>query len=65
MPRPVRRRRIAGYLGSSTAFNDAIEKYAVAYADQVERDYEALRIAMRNGLIRTEASGSLLETVLA
>jgi Uncharacterized protein conserved in bacteria (DUF2252) len=53
----------AGYLGSSIIFDDAIEKYAVASADQVER--ETFRVVLRNGLIRTEASGSLLETMLA
>jgi hypothetical protein len=43
----------------------AIEKYAVAYAEKVERDYERFRIAVRNGLIETEASRSLLETMIA
>jgi hypothetical protein len=40
-------------------------KHAVAYADQVERDYETFRIAVRNGLIRTVAGGSPLETMIA
>lgn len=56
---------ISGYLGSGTAFDDAIEKYALAYADQVERDYETFRGAARSGRIRTETSGSLVETMIA
>jgi uncharacterized protein (DUF2252 family) len=56
---------ISGYLGSSDAFDDAIDKYARAYADQVERDYESFRAAARSGRIRTETSGSLVETMIA
>ena len=55
---------IAGYLGSSEAFDEAVAKYALAYADQVERDYETFRAAARNGLIQTETSGSLTETMI-
>lgn len=32
---------IAGYLGKSDVFDEAIEKFAIAYADQTERDYAA------------------------
>ena len=39
--------RISGYLGKSDAFDAAIEKFAVAYADQTERDHEALVKAVR------------------
>lgn len=56
---------IAGYLGSSTAFDDAIEKYALAYADQVERDYETFRAAVRSGRIHTETGASPAETMIA
>jgi uncharacterized protein (DUF2252 family) len=55
---------IAGYLGKSGAFDEAIANYAVGYADQVERDYEALGNAARNGVIQTETSGSLTETMI-
>jgi uncharacterized protein (DUF2252 family) len=55
---------IAGYLGKSAAFEEAIAKYSSGYADQVERDYEVFRAAARNGLIQTEASGSLTETMI-
>jgi len=53
---------IAGYIGSSTAFDDAIEKYALAYADQVEHDYEKFQSAERKGEIPTGSSAPLVET---
>jgi uncharacterized protein (DUF2252 family) len=40
---------VAGYLGSTTAFDEAVAEYALAYADQVERDYELFRVAIRAG----------------
>lgn len=33
---------IAGYLGKSKAFDKAIAKFAEVYADQTERDHQAL-----------------------
>lgn len=56
---------IAGYLGSSDAFDEAIAKYALAYADRIERDYETFRAAIRSGRLRTETSASLVETMIA
>jgi uncharacterized protein (DUF2252 family) len=44
--------RIAGYLGKSEAFDRAIGKFAVAYADQTERDHAALVKAIRAGKIQ-------------
>jgi uncharacterized protein (DUF2252 family) len=41
--------QIAGYLGKREAFDDAVAAFAVAYADQTERDYEAFRAAVRSG----------------
>jgi uncharacterized protein (DUF2252 family) len=41
--------RIAGYLGKSGAFDEAIAKFAVAYADQTERDYAMFVKALRGG----------------
>ena len=41
--------RIAGYLGKGAAFDQAVEKFAVAYADQTERDHAALVKAIRAG----------------
>ena len=46
---------IAGYLGKNEAFDAAIEKFAVAYADQTERDYAALLKAIRSGRIQARA----------
>ena len=43
--------QIGGYLGSGDAFDQAIVKFAVAYADQTERDHAALVKAVRNGRI--------------
>ena len=39
--------RISGYLGKNDTFDAAIEKFAVAYADQTERDHAALVKAVR------------------
>jgi uncharacterized protein (DUF2252 family) len=45
---------IAGYLGTSDAFDDAIVKFARAYADQTERDYQALLKAIKSGRIKVQ-----------
>jgi uncharacterized protein (DUF2252 family) len=43
---------ISGYLGgSSDAFDTAMGKFALAYADQAERDHAALKAAVRTGRI--------------
>jgi uncharacterized protein (DUF2252 family) len=42
---------ITGYLGQSTRFEDAIGDFALAYADQTERDHAALKRAVRNGKV--------------
>jgi uncharacterized protein (DUF2252 family) len=41
--------RIGGYLGKNELFDEAIEKFAVAYADQTERDHALLVKAIRAG----------------
>ncbi|MGB6526289.1 MAG: DUF2252 domain-containing protein [Candidatus Acidiferrales bacterium] len=46
--------KIAGYLGKNEAFDEAIRKFAVAYADQTERDYAALVKAIRTGRLRAK-----------
>ncbi|MCI4349097.1 MAG: DUF2252 domain-containing protein [Thermoplasmata archaeon] len=46
---------IAGYLGEETVFDRAIARFAEAYADQVETDYQALRKAIRRGRLPIEA----------
>ena len=41
---------ISGYLGSSSdEFDEAMGKFALAYADQVERDYADFKAAVRKG----------------
>jgi uncharacterized protein (DUF2252 family) len=45
---------IAGYLGSSDAFDDAIVEFAHSYADQTEQDYEALLKAIKSGRIKVQ-----------
>jgi uncharacterized protein (DUF2252 family) len=43
---------ISGYLGGSAdAFDAAMGKFALAYADQAERDHAVLKAAVRNGKI--------------
>jgi uncharacterized protein (DUF2252 family) len=44
--------KIAGYCGNSAALDDAIAKFALAYAKQNEQDYDALEKARRRGRIR-------------
>jgi uncharacterized protein (DUF2252 family) len=46
--------QIASYLGSSTAFDRAMAGFAEVYADQNERDYEALEAAADSGRIKVE-----------
>jgi uncharacterized protein (DUF2252 family) len=41
--------RISGYCGRSDALPEAIGRYALAYAEQTERDHEALERAVRDG----------------
>ena len=42
---------ISGYLGSSSRFDEAMGQFALAYANQAERDYGALKTAVRKGEI--------------
>jgi uncharacterized protein (DUF2252 family) len=45
---------IASYLGSSDAFDEALATFAESYADQNERDYDALADAAASGRVRVE-----------
>jgi hypothetical protein len=45
---------IAGYLGSSEPFDDALAHYSEAYADQAERDFKTFQAALRSGRLSTE-----------
>jgi Uncharacterized protein conserved in bacteria (DUF2252) len=42
---------IAGYVGGGEVFDDAVSRFAVAYADQTERDYALLVDAVRSGRV--------------
>jgi hypothetical protein len=44
---------ISGYLGSNSQFDTAVARFALAYAEQNERDYKALLKAIRDGRIKT------------
>jgi NAD(P)H-dependent flavin oxidoreductase YrpB (nitropropane dioxygenase family) len=43
---------ISGYLGKSDAFDQAIGKFALAYADQTARDHAALVAAVKSGRVK-------------
>jgi uncharacterized protein (DUF2252 family) len=45
---------ISGYIGKSDAFCEAITKFAMAYAEQTERDYQALKEAINSGRIEAK-----------
>jgi uncharacterized protein (DUF2252 family) len=45
---------ISGYLGRSDGFDEALRRFARAYADQTEQDHAALVKAVKSGRIRTE-----------
>jgi uncharacterized protein (DUF2252 family) len=45
---------IASYLGTGDVFDQAIATFAEAYADQNERDYQALKDAVQSGRITAE-----------
>ena len=46
---------IAGYMGASGTFDDAIGEFAMEYADQNERDYRGLVTAVKEGRIEATA----------
>jgi uncharacterized protein (DUF2252 family) len=46
---------IAGYLGKSSKFDKALADFAIAYADQSERDHAALAQAIKDGRVVAEA----------
>ena len=45
---------IAGYLGRSDVFDQAVAAFAAAYADQNERDYASLEAAVASGRLTAE-----------
>jgi uncharacterized protein (DUF2252 family) len=55
---------ITGYLGATGVFDEAIADYALAYADQVEKDYESFRAATRAGRFPIETVPSETEQAI-
>jgi Uncharacterized protein conserved in bacteria (DUF2252) len=49
---------IAGYVGKNDDLDEAMVKFAFAYADQTEKDYKALEAAAKSGRIKVAAAGS-------
>jgi uncharacterized protein (DUF2252 family) len=47
---------LTGYMGKSTAFEDALADFSVAYADQNERDHAALMKAIRSGRVEARSA---------
>ena len=45
---------ISGYLGKKDQFDEAMGKFALAYADQAERDHAALKTAVRAGIVEVQ-----------
>jgi uncharacterized protein (DUF2252 family) len=44
-----------GYIGTSERFENAIGEFAVAYSEQVNRDFGEFQIAAKNGLVPVES----------
>jgi uncharacterized protein (DUF2252 family) len=49
---------IAGYLGTNDRWDRALAKFAVSYADQCTKDYEAFKKAIHNGTIQASRAYS-------
>jgi hypothetical protein len=45
---------IGAYLGTGDGFDQAIATFAETYADQNERDYDALKLAVKTGRITAQ-----------
>jgi hypothetical protein len=43
---------LAGYAGKSDELDEAMVNFAIAYADQTEKDYQALVAAAKSGRIK-------------
>ena len=48
---------IAGYMGASEIFDDAIAEFAVDYADQAHKDHRAFVKAIRQGRLEAVLDG--------
>ena len=49
---------LTGYMGKSTAFEDALAEFGVTYAEQNERDHACLLEAIRSGRTRGDTGRS-------
>jgi uncharacterized protein (DUF2252 family) len=49
---------IAGYTGNSEELDNAMVRFAFAYADQTDKDYKALAAAAKSGRIKVASAGS-------
>ena len=49
--------KIAGYIGKSDVFAEALAQFAEAYGDQTERDHAALVEAVQSGRAETSTEG--------
>jgi Uncharacterized protein conserved in bacteria (DUF2252) len=47
--------QIGGYVGKKDTFDRALAKFAIAYADQTERDHHALVKAIKTGRLRASS----------
>jgi uncharacterized protein (DUF2252 family) len=56
---------IAGYLGSGDAFDEALAEFARTYADQTERDHEALVKAIQEGRLVAQTEEPQVDGVAA
>ena len=54
---------ISGYIGKSDAVPSALVSYAKAYADQIERDFEAFRKACQSGILPARTDEDFLQDV--
>jgi len=53
---------ISGYLGQNDIFDQAIAHFAVAYADQTEKDYQELVAAVKAGRLKAMPQNQVLST---
>jgi len=49
---------MGGYLGKSDQFDLALAKFATSYADQADRDHQALVKAIRAGRVKAQANAA-------
>jgi uncharacterized protein (DUF2252 family) len=45
---------LTGYLGKSEVFDEAVATFAIAYANQSEKDFEAFQAAVHSGRLKAE-----------